>query len=143
MPQRPFRFDPDKGLEVLLYIANRIAKRDIYWVLKTPYFADKHHVSEIGRPICGDHYIAMSKGPVPSGLYDIVKDVRDKRRLSAFVKKASEAFEIRGHEFVPKRDAELDYLSGSDREALDRAMREIEHLSFAELKARSHTPDYK
>jgi len=143
MPTRPFRFDPEKGLEVLLYVSNRIKNKNIYWVLKTPYFADKYHLEAAGRSICGDHYIAMRSGPVPSNLYDIVKDVRDLRRISAFVTKAHAAFEIQGRKFIPKRDADLQYFSKSDLESLDRAMAEIEDLSFSALKKKSHGPDYE
>ena len=142
MPTRPFRFDPEKGLEVLLYVSNRIKNKNIYWVLKAPYFADKYHLETAGRPICGDHYIAMRSGPVPSGLYDIVKDVRDKR-ISPFVEKAGNAFEIAGRRFVPKRDADLDYFSKTDIESLDRAIAEIGHLSFSALQQKSHGPEYE
>jgi len=143
MPSRPFRFDADKGLEVLLYVSNRIKNKNIYWLLKAPYFADKHHLEIAGRPICGDHYIAMDKGPVPSGLYDIVKDVRDNRRISPFVAKAKKAFEVQGTRFIARRDANLEYLSKSDIESLDKAIAEIGHLSFAALKAKSHGPEFK
>src|SRR6185436_8123129 len=141
MPRRPFRFDPEKGLEVLLYVSNRIKNKNIYWVLKAPYFADKYHLEAGGRPICGDHYIAMRSGPVPSGLYDIIKDVRDERRISPFVTKAREAFEISGKKFVPKRDAQIKYFSATDVESLDRAIKEIGNLSFTDLKNKSHGPD--
>ncbi len=140
---RPFRFDPDKGLEVLLYVSNRIQNKNIYWVLKAPYFADKYHLESAGRFICGDHYVAMKSGPVPSGLYDIVKDVRDKRRLSAFATKAQTAFAVDGNTIVPKRDARPEFFSKTDVECLDRAIAEIGHLSFNALKDKSHGPDYE
>ena len=85
----------------------------------------------------------MKSGPVPSGLYDIVKDVRDKRRISPFMAKAEKAFEVQGNKFVAKRDANLDYFSKTDIESLDRAIKEIGHLSFTSLKQKSHCPDYE
>src|SRR2546425_8378444 len=109
MPTRPFRFDAEKGLEVLLYVSNRIANKNIYWVLKAPYFADKYHLEAGGRFICGDHYIAMKSGPVPSGLYDIVNDVRFKRVMSQLVANAEEAFAVKGLAIAPKRDARLEF----------------------------------
>jgi uncharacterized phage-associated protein len=140
---RPFRFDPDKGLEVLLYVSNRIANKNVYWVLKAPYFADKYHLESCGRFICGDHYVAMKSGPVPSGLYDIVKDVRDTRRISALATKAQEAFAVDGNTVVPSRDARLEFLSETDRECLNRAIAEVENLSFAALRDKSHGSDYE
>lgn len=140
---RPFRFDPEKGLELLLYIANRSTNRDLYWVLKVPYFADKYHLQQVARTICGDTYYAMKDGPVPSGLYDIVKDVRDRRRLSAHVTKAQSSFEVKGNTIIPRRDADLEFLSKTDIDCLNRAITEIESLSFGELKDKSHDSAYE
>ena len=69
-----FSFDPEKGIEVLLYIADKT--KDIYKILKILYFADKLHLSKYGRFISGDYYIAMKHGPVPSRSYDIIKIAR-------------------------------------------------------------------
>jgi uncharacterized phage-associated protein len=138
---RPFRFDPDKGLEILLYISNRISNKNIYWVLKTPYFADKYHLQDFGRPVSADVYYAMKDGPVPSGLYDIVKDVRDTHRKPQTLR-ARSAFKVDGNEIIPSRDADLDFLSKSDVRALDRAIEEIGSLSFAKLKKLSHDSAY-
>jgi uncharacterized phage-associated protein len=39
------------------------------------YFADRKHLEKYGRFICGDSYVAMKHGPVPSEIYDILKAV--------------------------------------------------------------------
>lgn len=139
---RPFRFDPDKGLEILLYISNRITNKNLYWVLKTPYFADKYHLENLGRPVSGDFYNAMKDGPVPSGLYDIVKDVRDNRRKQ-MTPKARSAFRVEGNLIVPLRNADLSFLSKSEMKVLDRAIAEVGPLSFAKLKRASHDKAYE
>jgi len=138
---RPFRFDPDKGLEILLYISNRISNKNLYWVLKTPYFADKYHLEKFGRPVSSDVYYAMKDGPVPSGLYDIVKDVRNTRHRHETLK-ARSAFRVEGNAIVPLRDAHLDFLSKSDLTALDRAINEVGPQSFSELRNNSHDAAY-
>src|SRR5436853_2908867 len=136
MPQL-FRFDPNKALEVLLYIASRAPHPNIYWVLKILYFADKASLQQWGRLICGDSYVAMSKGPVPSGAYDIVKEVR--YGIPTTCSHAGDAFEVRAeHRFVPFRDADLDLLSESDIECLDQSIVENGRLTFGQLKKKSH-----
>src|SRR5260370_26730799 len=134
---RPFRFDPEKGLEIILYVSNRIANKDVYWVLKAPYFADKYHLEDCGRPVSADIYYAMKDGPVPGGMYDLFKDVKYDRR-SPFAEKAKAAFKVEGDAILPRREANLEFFSKSDLESLDRAISDVGKLSFAELKDRSH-----
>jgi hypothetical protein len=59
------RFDAHKALEVILYVAGSVP--DMYRALKVLYFADREHLGRYGRLICGDTYVAMRLGPVPSG----------------------------------------------------------------------------
>lgn len=141
MSQRPFRFDPEKGLEVLLYIASRLNK-DYYWVLKTLYFADKYHLEHFGRPICGDHYIAMKSGVVPSGLYDFVTDVAE-GRVSRYGVDASEALSLNGYRLQPKRDPNLDHLSKTDIKCLDKAIDDVRKMSWDAFSKATHGPDYQ
>lgn len=141
MSQRPFRFDPEKGLEVLLYIASHL-QEDYYRVLKTLYFADKYHLERYGRLICGDHYIAMKSGVVPSGLYDFVTDVKD-GRLGRYGIDASEAFSLNGYRIMLKREPDLNLLSKSDLECLDHAIGEVAKMSYAVLYRATHGSDYE
>lgn len=142
MSQRPFRFDPEKGLEVLLYIASNL-KKDYYLVLKTLYFADKYHLEKYGRPICGDHYIAMKSGVVPSGLYDFVTDVREGRLGKFDGVDAEDAFDLNGYRIVPKRSPNLDLLSKSDKECLDHAIDDVYQMDPQTLYDATHGADYE
>lgn len=135
-----YKFDVEKAIEILLYITEKTS--NVYNVLKVVYFADKDHLRKYGRLICGDSYVAMSKGPVPSGLYDIVKFMRgdgppwfnipDKNALS-----------VVGHDITPNRSPNLDLLSESDIECLDEAIEVYGFMSFGDLLARSHGSDWK
>jgi hypothetical protein len=142
MSTRPFRFDPEKGLEVLLYIASHL-NEDFYRVLKALYFADKKHLENYGRLICGDHYIAMKSGVVPSGLYDYVKDVREPDRPPSHGIDAREAFDLNGFRIVPKRDPKLEYLSKSDIECLDQAISDIPKMDWKTFYNATHGEDYE
>ena len=129
------KFDREKTIEALLYTAHKTS--NMYKVLKVLYFADKEHLAKYGRLICGDSYVAMRYGPVPSGAYDLVTSVRDDAACWTGLPKPDE-FEVVGHEIVPKRAANLDFLSESDIECLDAAIKKYGHLSFDALKRISH-----
>ena len=134
------RFDANKAIEVLLYIAQKSPK--IYNALKVFYFADKDHLSKYGRLICGDSYVAMRHGPVPSGAYDLVKYARGDRFCWGDLP-IDEAFAVQGHNIVPRREPDLDFLSETDKECLELAIDKYGHLSFRQLKRLSHDEAYE
>jgi len=134
----PFKFDPEKAVEVILYIASRAPVRNIYRVLKLLYFADKAHLEQYGRFICGDSYVAMKSGPVPSGTYDIIRHIRGDG-IYSFAEHARHAFAVHeNHQISPLRDPDLTFFSESDLECLDLAVKEYGALSGAQLKRLSH-----
>ncbi len=139
---RPFRFDADKALEVFLYISRRAPVPDIYHVLKALYFADRHHLRDFGRLICGDEYYALKDGPVPSGTYDLVRDVQNRARMTPNAAKARAAFALDGYWVKPLRQPDLTFMSKSDIECLNRAIDEIGRLPFGRLKEISHDTAY-
>lgn len=130
------KYDPRKALEVLLYVTHH--QPDMYKALKAIFYADKAHLSRYGRLIAGDRYVAMRHGPVPSGLYDIIKFVRGDGAPLALGTQAKEAFTIEGNAINPLRGPDQEVLSESDRECLDQAIRDYAYKSFNELKKLSH-----
>jgi len=135
--KRYFRFDAPKALEVLLYITGRT--HNLYNALKVLYFADKKHLSEYGRLICGEQYIAMRHGAVPSGSYDIVKAARGDGIIQFERLPVNESLQVRDRfNIYPLRKPNMELLSESDVECLDWAITEYGGLSFSELKRRSH-----
>ena len=131
------KFDLRKATEVLLYIASQVP--DTYKALKVLYFADKEHLARYGRLICGDSYVAMKHGPVPSGTYDLVKSSRvDGICSQELLRSASGAFTVDGNEIKVLRLANEDLLSDSDIECLEWAIKQYGQLSFSALKRISH-----
>jgi uncharacterized phage-associated protein len=127
----PFRFDASKAVEIILYIANRLPKdiADRLYISKVVYTADRYHLRSYGRFLCGDRYIHMGAGPVPSGIYDFLKGKKDtlERPIGRI-----------GEKIIPKRDADTDYLSESDIECLDQAIQEIGSLNQQDVIDRCH-----
>jgi uncharacterized phage-associated protein len=129
------KVDVQKAIQVLLFVTQRVP--DMYHALKVLYFADKEHMAKYGRLIYGDNYVAMSKGPVPSLAYDIVKDARDGRSAVPCIP-ASEFFSVSGYSITPLQPPDLDQLSESDTECLEAAMKIYGTMPFILLRMKSH-----
>jgi len=141
-----FKFKSQKAREAFLYIVQRLKnyhKRppDLHQIFKTLYFADQKHLVRYGRPILGDHYIAMEHGPVPSKIYDWVKAVRGDSFFPPTQDLLND-FAVDNRFVFPKREADLNELSESEVECLDESFEENKDLSFDELKKKSHDEAY-
>jgi uncharacterized phage-associated protein len=131
-------FHEAKALNSVLYIANRLKRKDFHKIFKILYFSDREHLTEYGRPITGDIYIAMNDGPVPSKIYDIFKSVRG----DSFYKdngQFSKHFSVIEWDLInPHHEADLDELSASDIECINNALSLYGNLSWDEIKEKSH-----
>lgn len=139
-----FDFDIYKAIEAVLYVVKNASNPTMHSISKALYFADKDHLERYGRLICGDSYVAMKNGPVPSGIYDLFKVARGDNHpvftpSKEVVDWVSSSFRLRDRYNVEAlRDPEMDYLSDSDIECLDRSIEAFDHLSFQELTKVSH-----
>lgn len=73
----PFRFDSEKTLQAIgVLLAHSVSnKRDNYMrILKLLYMADRRSIDQTGRPITGDGFVAMKRGPVLTRTYNIIKE---------------------------------------------------------------------
>ncbi len=142
-----FDLNLKKAIETIVYIARNAPIPDIYHVGKIIYFADKLHLQEFGNLICGDQYTAMEAGPVPSAVYDLLKDVRDCRETSKVYEQCIISFDVAGkdgdHMVTALREPDMEYLADSDIECINRSIEENGKLSFSELKHKSHDSAYK
>ena len=136
-------FNIDRSLNALLYVANHLDsnRRDIHKIFKILYFADMSHLNKYGRPITGDTYIAMKYGPVPSSIYDMVKIVRGD---SWYVQDELKAFFSVNDKYLnPLREADLAYLSKSDIDELDEAIKRYRNADFSTMTSLSHGSAWK
>jgi uncharacterized phage-associated protein len=70
-----FRFHPEKAVEAaatLLKLHDREPMKYL-GLLKMLYIADRIALQRIEQPITGDSYVSMDRGPVLSGVYDLIK----------------------------------------------------------------------
>ena len=132
------QFDKTKTLNALLYVANRVKRKDFHKIFKIIYFADRQHLADWGRPITGDTYIAMDAGPVPSRLYDMLKIVRGDSYLQD-TEGLGKYYQVENWMYVhPLEDADLNKLSPNEQEALSDAITKYAELSYDEIKEKSH-----
>ena len=141
-----FRFDERKALAAILYISGKLiernqvskeAKPDMHRISKILYFADRKHLVRYGRPILGDHFVAMKDGPVPSKTYDLMKAIKGESPFcNAENFKAS--FEVKGFMVHPKQAADMDEFSESDIECINESLQENQDLTFGQLRDKSH-----
>lgn len=132
-------FNLEKSLNSVLYITSKLRTKDFHKIFKVLYFADREHLAEYGRTITGDCYIKMDNGPVPSNIYDIFKTVRKDGFWAKNSKQFEKYFSVVDRFLIePKMSADLDVLSESDIEQLDKSIATYGEMTFAELKDKSH-----
>jgi uncharacterized phage-associated protein len=105
-----FKYNRQKTVEAILYLAQRIPDPSLLSISKLLYFADKTSLERYGRFITGDMYYAMENGPVPTQTYTLMKN--------AAQSKAGD-FTLEGYAITPLREADQDEFSESDIECLE------------------------
>ena len=131
-----FRMNWDKAVEGVHYLASIHPGITPYYVAKVFFFADREHLADWGRPICGDSYVAMEHGPVPSGIYDLVK--RDEFLDDNIVAEFDRRVRVEGRALFAKALFNSVSLSQSDMDYLSAAERIYAHMSFEALREHVH-----
>ncbi|MDE5902343.1 MAG: SocA family protein [Muribaculaceae bacterium] len=133
-------YDSKKLTEIVLFILGKTGGMDFYHVFKILYFAEMKHLAKWGSGIVPDEFCALKYGPVPTQLYDAVKELNHPRMILS--EELSEVIQVAGEDapnvLLPKREANLKYLSRSEIEALEHSIEENESLTFGQLVRKSH-----
>lgn len=135
MPHR-FKLDWAKCLEGIHLLVERMPGITPFYVAKVFYFADKEHLLDFGRPISGDRYVAMNNGPVPSAIYDIIKqnEFLEDWIVDEFTNRICKV----GLKMTPKLPFVARALSRSDQEYLISSLNVYGHMTFGALTELSH-----
>lgn len=133
-------YDSKKLTELVLFILGKTGGVDFYHAFKILYFAEMKHLAKWGSGIVPDEFCALKYGPVPTQLYDAVKELNHPRMILS--EELSEVVQFAGEDapnvLLPKREANLKYLSKSEIEALEQSIEENESLTFGQLMRKSH-----
>ncbi len=133
-------YDSKKLTELVLFILGKTGGVDFYHAFKILYFAEMKHLAKWGSGIVPDEFCALKYGPVPTQLYDAVKEL-DRPRMT-LSEELSEVIQFAGEDapnvLLPKREANLKFLSKSEIEALEQSIEENKSLTFGQLMRKSH-----
>lgn len=132
-------YEDQRIKEVLLYILSKTGVVDYYHLMKILYLAERQHLAKWGEKITSDDYYALPHGPVPTRIYDSLKNVKEGKEnfLSDVI-----AVDQDSPKVTPLRTPDMDYLSKSEIEALDNAIAKNIVKSFAELERMTHDEYY-
>ena len=133
-----YNFNEKKTINIVLYIAEKLKRRDFHKIFKICYFADREYLSQYGVTITGDTYIAMDAGPVPTKTYDMLKIVRGDSYMQD-TKNLGQYFAISNRMFVqPLQKANLDEIAPAEKAVIDKVIERYGDMSFDEIKEKSH-----
>lgn len=140
---RAFLFNTDTAIHAVLYILAQLKNKgisaDFIKIFKILYFADREHLKKYGRTITGDVYIAMPLGPVPSKIYDKLKELRDGANMYTQTPLLDDYFRVSDNCHVDAlQEYDLDYLSLTDLEELNDAISKYAHIDSFKLSEMSH-----
>lgn len=135
-------------VNAILHLITEGSRRGIavtqYDIVKAIFLADRAHLNKFGRPITYDEYVAMKFGPVPSAVYDLLKENKGRqaklgipdipwtRRPAPEIGETCFAYEN------PTREPSDDVLSPSDFEELSNALTVVKSLGFQQIKRLTH-----
>ncbi len=132
-----FKFNNEKALNAILWLCQKKPGITFHTISKIIYYADKKHFVGYGRPVIGDVYAAMMAGPVPSGVYNLLKG--DEIMLESLGLE-HRPFEVkqRYHVYVSNTEVDCSVFSESDLEVLEESFAENSHLTFWQLVDKTH-----
>src|SRR5688572_102832 len=115
-----FEFEPEKALAVVAYLAERTGE-SMYTILKMVYVTDRLHLEKYGRPVTGDHFVAMEQGAVPSKIYDSMKFLRGEIEKPNYLPQAEMYLRVdpETHDVSLADVPSMTVLSQTDLECLD------------------------
>lgn len=134
---KTFEFDAKVAVEAILYIATNSQQPTFHHIAKLLYFADRLHLERYGRFICGDDYVAMKHGPVPSRVYDMLKVIRDGYDYISFPE-IKGAFRVQEYTVIPQRKPDFEWLSDSEIKCLNESIAAYDKCTFGQLTKLSH-----
>jgi hypothetical protein len=138
------KYEQQKIIEIVLYVLNKTGGIDFYHLFKILYFAEREHLAKWGDKIIPDDFFALKYGPVPTKLYDAIKKQNPDTHFGNLL---WEVVEFAGDDapnvLLPKRNADVNYLSESETTALKKSIDENSKKLFRELKVLSHDKAWK
>jgi uncharacterized phage-associated protein len=134
-----FTFDKDAALAAVLYLVGELGQPSRQTVFNLLYLADKKHLEDYGRFISTDTYYALTQGPVPGHIYDVLHSLDKQGEYLSLDKEFKQAFTSSLRTFEGNRlevaiAPDLENLSESDIKCLKYILETYGKLSNQELE---------
>lgn len=125
----------------VLYVVNKCGEIGYFHLFKILYFANREHYAKYGRGIIKDTFCALPKGPVPSFLFDAVKNLSSTQKGGEH-KVISDSLYNQDPTYYyllsAKELPDMDELSKSDIQCLDESIKDNKDLEVNILSNKSH-----
>lgn len=135
---------------VVLYIIENSEPehRDVYSIVKTAFYAQQIQFANSGMPLFKDDICALPFGPVPSDIYHVLKIARGDQEEIEFHKndgliEIARAIGFDSEAFCTKENPDMDYLSKSDVDAIDAAIKRVSEMSFDDIVKDTHSQEWE
>lgn len=135
------KFNLQKYINAVLFFASQ-EKLGITKLNKLLYKSDFEHFRRHARPIIGDEYIKMKKGPVPEKSYSIFnsnfREEEDDSLKEFFDVQKRFIFDYAEKTIKPKREPDMDYFSKSEKEIMQSVSEEYRDYSATDMSELTH-----
>lgn len=112
---------------------------DYYKLFKIMYFAQRSYLKEYGMSIFPDRFCALPNGPVPSMLYDAIKQSQYTPITTALNEAVIKGSEDAFYMLIPTREADITYIPQAARDTIDATYDTYYSKTFNQLKDESHS----
>ena len=131
-----FVFDIQKTIAAVAFLLRKQGEElDMFLALKMLYLAEKEALIRWGKPITGDSFVSLPKGPVLSGVYNLFKGEAPSGDQNQWNRYFTERV---NHKIHLKQDANIDLLSEREMEVLEIARQKINEMAPWEVSRWLH-----
>lgn len=133
------QYQSQKVKEVMLYILSKTGDIGYFRLMKTMFCADRQNLLRWGDPITNLDYFAKIHGPVPATIHDGLLSIYQGKTTEF-----SDIVSVNGKFMIvhPAREPNLDYLSATDLESIDKAIDELKGKNRAQIEKYLHENTY-
>ena len=132
-------YNLQKVKEIMLYILNKVGDIDYYKLMKMIFCADRNNLLVWAEPITSLQYKAKDHGPVPQSIYkEITRSKRHHDGLYGGIITFVDEYIVHA-----EREADLNYLSKTDIEALNKAINYLKDKNWDEIENELHDDVFK
>ena len=134
-----FEQDRSKLIEAAIYLSELSIDDPNFGMtklVKLLYYADCEAYLQYGKPITGTTYLHFPHGPYPENWYQVREQVERNGDVEVVYETAVPGY--RKYRMFPRRAAELERLSPTDREALEAQVKRFAGFNAAGIEEYSH-----